>query len=126
MAKLPKTEMRAHIFELCSDNYIDIHWIKPYQKAEALFDERIIHVYPVKSTISYITCLHEIGHLVDYRSRTTSDVLTSEACAWRWAQREALFWNVTARNHADMCLRSYMKLEGKPEDDHVFWEVYKK
>ena len=117
--------MCAQIFTLCANSFINIFFIKPYQAAYAEVEERNIHIYPIKSTITYVTALHEIGHVLCDSARNTSSELTSEALAWRWAEENTILWNLTAKKHRDLCLKLYLKAEKNPDINSVFWEIYK-
>jgi hypothetical protein len=130
LTSLPKIEMRSQVFEICSDNYISIKFIKPHQRAEASFEDSTIYVYPIKSTKSYATCLHEIGHLIVVGAISAwnkNDDLGAEAYAWRWARSVALVWNDTASRYMNACLKSYLDdAEEPPPQTHIFWRVYGK
>ena len=120
---LPLTEARVQIFELCSNNYINIVFAKPGQEVSALLRARIVFIRPLKSTVSYVDALHEIGHILDTKSVKARTELVCEAQAWKWAQEHALFWNDTAEKHKNLCLSLYLKENPKPNSKHIFWKV---
>lgn len=124
---LPLPKMRLHVFDLCSDNHIDIQFVKYHQPVEAYIDCRLICILPIKSTISYVSALHEIGHILDTRSTSAVDCLSKEAYAWLWAEENAVVWNATAKRQRDTCLALYLKDEVvKPAKSSAFWSIYKK
>ena len=116
--------MRAQVFELCSDNFIHVLFQRYPKKAQAVINDRVILISPIKSTITYITALHELGHFLSKRSLTTKDDLASEAYAWQWAQKTAILWTPVAERHKNTCLKQYLQVEGKPKANHIFWKVY--
>ena len=124
--RLPWTEMKAQVLDLCSENYISLRFIKSHQEIKAIIDDCLIMVRPIRSTIMYVTCLHELGHFLSKRSLTTKDDLASEAYAWQWAQRIAIIWTPVAERHKNKCLRLYLESLGKPKANHIFWRVYEK
>lgn len=133
MAKLPLNDMREHIFRICSDNYIDIVFLKPYGRAFADEDAGRIHIYPVKSSVSYCVALHEAGHLLSSRAKLYgmggAGGLAKEAHAWSWALRHAILWNDTMERHKNNCLTSYLAdaydKGVKVPKKHFIWKVYK-
>jgi hypothetical protein len=84
-------EMRTHIDQLCLTRDIMIEYcVRPTQAWSAREIETIC-VAPVKSQISYVTALHEIGHIVG-RYQTSRRSMVRERWAWEWARRQALMW----------------------------------
>ena len=120
---LPLVKARAQVFELCSDNYISIIFVKPWQEVSALLHARIIFIRPVRSTVTYADALHELGHILDPKAFKARTELVCEAQAWKWAKEHALFWNDTAENYKNLCLSLYLKENPKPHDRHIFWKV---
>jgi len=123
---LPLTEARAQVFKLCADNHISIIFSKARQDFTALLDARAILIKPIKSTITYVLCLHEVGHILNPRALNAVNELAAEAQAWKWAQANALYWNTTAEAQKNQCLHSYLNVNGEPAKSHVFWRVYQK
>jgi hypothetical protein len=92
--------MQQHIEQLCHEN--DIWWkpwLKRSDKAYAISIEdserwniREILTAPIRSTISYATALHEIGHYLGRYQRRRYRTVTREAWAWEWARQNALVW----------------------------------
>ena len=90
--------MQQHIEQLCHEN--DIWWkpwLKRSDKAYAIsledserWDIREILTAPIRSTISYATALHEIGHYLGRYQRRKYRTVTREAWAWEWARQNAL------------------------------------
>jgi len=122
---LPLAEARAQVFEICADNYISIVFVKPWQAVSALLGSRTILIRPIRSTITYVTTLHELGHILNPRSLNARGELVCEAQAWAWARKKALYWNTTAEHHKNLCLYLYLQAEDRPAANHVFWKVYK-
>lgn len=131
--KLPLDEMQSQVFRVCSDHLISIVFLKSHGKAFADEDNRIIHIYPIKSSISYCVALHEAGHLLSSRAKAYGlgglGGLAKEAHAWSWALRHAILWNDTMERHKDNCLTSYLADaydKGlKVPKKHFIWKVYK-
>lgn len=124
---ITKSDMRAQVFQICSDNYIGILFIKEHQTFSACLSTQTISVKPIKSIITYVTCLHEIGHILHPKAiapRYESDDLAVEAYAWQWAKDNALLWNASAKRSRDICLKAYLDIEDDPKANHVFWKVY--
>ncbi len=126
MPKLPLTEMRAQVFTLCADNRVHITFGGDHDDFSAELDKNAILIKPIKSTITYVLCLHELGHLLSKKALKARQELMCEAYAWQWAERNAIVWNDVARRHRDMCLKMYLDAEKEPSKRSLFWKVYQK
>jgi antirestriction protein ArdC len=102
-------DMWAHVQELASAHEISVctHWIKRCDRAYALreadggFDE--IQIPPIRSTISYATALHEIGHILG-QHQSSRHSLVRERWAWRWARENAIAWTPAMERSAALAL----------------------
>ena len=63
----------------------------------------------IKSPVSYVIALHEIGHCV---GEYPPDLLDKEAAAWEWAKANALFWNASMQDFMEFCLMTYLRDAG--------------
>jgi hypothetical protein len=98
--------MHEHVTAL-----IDKHQIVHYQtrsttRAWSLREAEEIHTPPVKTWKSYITALHEIGHLLG-RHQLSPHVMVRERWAWRWARQHALVWAPWMERYAEESLAWY-------------------
>ena len=101
-------QMQAHVLQLCETHEISITWQQPRDGAWAIYWFREILIPPIKSSRSYATALHEIGHILGRHQRSQA-VLVRERWAWHWAKRNALDWTPAMQRHADWCLESYKR-----------------
>jgi hypothetical protein len=108
---LPVEAMRRHVEQLlepytrlelsyrqgryCWTQRVRVVWIRRVRKAcvFAFVGTNVfeIQIAPIKSSISYLAALHEIGHIKD-PSYSQSDRQERERFAWDWARRNALTW----------------------------------
>jgi hypothetical protein len=84
-------DMRRHIVGLCEAHDIELIWCRRPMDAWADHAHATICVAPIRSTVSYGTALHELGH-VRGRHQLSRDSMVRERWAWHWAQRNALIW----------------------------------
>jgi hypothetical protein len=93
--KVSVAQMAAHIQELLveSGSGFDLTVWRCDRLSEANADKRgrTITVPHVKSVLSYVTCLHEIGHLRG-QNQESHYVMEREAGAWDYAKANALVW----------------------------------
>lgn len=118
--------MREHIDVLCARNSIQIG--RHSRGGNASRRGRFINIRPVKSAITYVVALHEIGHILGpWQSRQR---LYKEAGAWKWANENALVWTPVMQKTMVRSLTSYLlwqrrrsKFVRLPEADHEFWQL---
>ena len=95
-AMIGKQQMAQHITELTTAHDIQVNHLRSSRNAWAIreadggADEIIIP--PVRSEITYVTALHEIGHILG-RYQNSPRVAVRERWAWHWAKANALFWS---------------------------------
>ena len=61
-AHLIADQMKRHVLDLCEHHEIQIEWST--RKAWSAHDLQLVHIPPIKSSISYAVALHEIGHVL--------------------------------------------------------------
>jgi hypothetical protein len=83
--------MQQHVKTLTEGQDITVRWIQRPGRGQSAREWRETFVAPVKSPISYIVALHEIGHLLG-RHQGSSRVMVRERWAWKWARQNALIW----------------------------------
>jgi hypothetical protein len=98
-------QMRDHIDALCQANEITCQFVER-SKAWGSLVLREIEVPPIRSSRSYATALHEIGHILG-RHQLSEVILVRERWAWEWARRHALKCTPAMERHADWCLEYY-------------------
>jgi hypothetical protein len=85
MRGLSKTKMAEHVLRLCDDNQIQIEWSQTRKAwAAPLFE--LIHIPPVRCSVSYAVALHEIGHVLGPHQKS-SILLSAEHGAGRNSTR---------------------------------------
>jgi len=126
-----KQEMAAHIDELCREHNIKVG--SHSSGGRAYRKKRYIKIRPVKSSITYATALHEIGHVLG--KQQSKPRLYSEAMAWVWAKQNARVWTKTMQKDMIKSLKSYYDWAKRkhargvknaprwPEPDHPFWTL---
>jgi hypothetical protein len=109
MSKPVVEAMHRHVVDLCEANDIWLHWLRhgdwnayAIREADGGADEIMVPV--IKSSISYATALHEIGHILG-RHQSSRNSMTRERWAWQWARKNALEWTPSMERHAAECLR---------------------
>ena len=100
-------QMRSHVASLCEANEIIIS-AAPGGRAYSSYWLREVFIPPVRSTRTYATALHEIGHVLG-RHQLSEVVLVRERWAWEWAKRNALRWTPAMQRHAEWCLEYYQR-----------------
>jgi hypothetical protein len=83
--------MNDHVLGLCEQREILVQWVKRPSKAYALREVDEIGIAPIKSSVSYATALHEVGHILG-RHQLSKHVLVRERWAWVFARTNALCW----------------------------------
>ena len=96
--------MRRHIEELCDNEDISAEICRSLSQAWAARDLMTISIRPIKSSKSYVTALHEIGH-IQGQHQDDPDVMVRERWAWRWARANALIWTPVMERYRWVCLR---------------------
>lgn len=100
--------------------------IKDNYQAYALIRDRVIQLPPVVDDTSYVTALHEMGHLMakdgnhgEFKPKLTDGELTAigmmlvyerieeEYAAWRWAEKMAIEWTAGMAAVKLYALQSY-------------------
>jgi hypothetical protein len=115
MKTVDLADMRRHIKQLTAEfarDDVAIHRVKRLHRAKALKTESgevlELQLPPVRSSISYATALHEIGHAKG-RYQNSRSVMTRERAAWQWARENALIWTETMERRALNALAWYAK-----------------
>ena len=119
-------DLRAHVMAFVTDNDLDITWTK--RMARGSMEGGFIETPVIKSTLSYATAMHELGHVLG--SGQTGALMRAERGAWSWAKKNALVWTPAMSRQADRCLQWYK--DNLPEqqrrrkvDRKAFFEQYK-
>lgn len=117
-----------HVAKIAKQNGIKIG--SHSSGGEAWRSERVMHIRPVRSAITYAIALHEIGHIL---GRNAKSVLEREGNAWAWAIENALHWDTHMTDTMKGCLFTYYrwlrrrKAKGlrvaEPEKTHSFWKL---
>lgn len=116
--------LRNHIRLLCS-----FHRIKAicYHKGEALIEDRIIQIRPVKSERTYAEALHELGHILGPWQKASE--IAAECGAWIWARKNALQWTAQMESRMAYCLGTYVDYANNnddselPSEGHPAWKT---
>jgi hypothetical protein len=142
--------MAAHVAQLVEQH--DVEVVAHARGGRSWRKARRIAIRPVKTTVTYSTALHELGHVLG--PWQTGGRLEAEAGAWRWALDNALPGTVTPVFHLDVrrSLASYARWAAirngwdlthdrnglpvidvtgpvkpgapkLPADDHPFWQL---
>jgi hypothetical protein len=96
-------QMHDHIMSLIEQYDIICHWVARPPKAHAFWELEEVWIPKIKSQISYVTALHEIGHLRG-RHRASRWRMVRERDAWRWAKSHALIWTDTIERQIEESL----------------------
>jgi hypothetical protein len=131
MIKLNLDEMRAradHVMELCRKHDISLFFsdeiVKPagwrniHGYAYPAKHQRWIRVMRYWGPLSYMTALHEIGHVMlgGRKDHTPQTVVANEEAAWKWAFEHAKFAPPYAERFRRFCLGNYTLSYGlRPE-----------
>ena len=118
--------LREHIEILCVRNGIRIG--RHSRGGNASRRGRFINIRPVKSAITYVVALHELGHILGpWQSQPR---LYKEAGAWKWATENALVWTPVMQKTMVKSLNSYLLWQRRrakyvrlPETGHEFWQL---
>lgn len=127
-----------HVRQYCKEYSIKVEYHRG-EVCRAYYYRPSIAINPIIGPQSYITALHEIGHIVDsmdckFLEFARKKELDKETFAWRWALNNSIIpiGSVTKRYIA-ICLRSYYdhrvalspvagRATEMPPDDDIFWE----
>lgn len=101
--------LATHIMEICWAHKIVVTWCDRPSRACAMPDHWEICIPAVRSTLSYATALHEIGHLLGQYQQTRF-VVAAERWAWVWARDNALIWTDRMDRCAGASLDGYRQL----------------
>jgi hypothetical protein len=100
-------DMRRHVRDLCNKHGIAIYaWCRRPSQCHALTDRDEIRIMPIESRISYVSALHEIGHLRG-QYQCSNSTLTRERWAREWARANALIWTPVMENSARQAVNWY-------------------
>jgi hypothetical protein len=100
-------DMVDHVESLCRSHEIALYYLQNRsEKSYALREVSEIFVAPIKSAVSYVVALHEIGHVLG-RHQESRRCMVRERWAWDWAKRNALVWTPVMEKHADGSLKWY-------------------
>jgi hypothetical protein len=121
---------QRHIAELAKDLKVQVRFDSAFIGAGlALPRERVIEVPPIKSVFSYVTALHELGHVARPCDRTKhrrvkaadggSTCVTCEVHAWEWAKATAITWDSAAQTNMTLALESYLPSARGAEIDAI-------
>jgi len=97
MNRVTVADMRRHVEALASEHEIlvDTRRVKRADRAYALREadggSNEVQIPPIRSAITYVTALHEIGHILGPHQSSRSS-LVRERWAWRWARENAIVW----------------------------------
>jgi len=116
--KDPELErLRRHVIDLAlEDPPITVHWLgrdsateRLVQKdnAVALTGHRAVLVQAVINEPTYVSVLHEFGHI---RAPRSGGPLQQEAAAWRYARQVALVWTRECQQTMVSCLNTYLAI----------------
>jgi hypothetical protein len=106
--------MRRHVLKVAKDKKIKVTWCSRAHYSRAWWGDGplVIRIPRIRSTISYVCALHELGHHLGDHQHSRS-VITRERHAWRWAKANALVWTQAMWNHGARCFRTYLSRYGK-------------
>jgi len=99
------SRMVQHVLEIAARHRIMIHWRNDYH-AEALSECMEVWLPRIRSSITYATALHELGHCLG-RYQASRSVMVVERWAWRWAKENALVWTDTMERRMNENLAWY-------------------
>lgn len=94
-------EFFEHIIALCEQHDIALY-LHPKCRPVAFPEGRQINVHPIRSVQDYCEALHEIGHIITFRSEQTR--MEKEFSAWEWAVNNALVWTSEHGSFMVKCL----------------------
>jgi hypothetical protein len=127
------SDIAKHVEELCAEHQITI-LNRSSHGGRASKRDRTISIKPVKTQRTYITALHEIGHIVG-RGRSGTR-LQQEAAAWQYVLDSSVV-ALTPGTHRAMLrfLGTYLKASARaarrktgryilPKEDDPFWVTY--
>jgi hypothetical protein len=128
------SDIAEHIHDLCEKHQITI-LNRSSHGGRASKRDRTISIKPVKTQRTYITALHEIGHIVG-RGRSGTR-LQQEAAAWQYVLDTSIVALVPGTYRAMLrFLGTYLKASERaarrntgryilPTEDDPFWVTYK-
>jgi hypothetical protein len=109
--------MRQHIEELLvryQEDDVGVRWIERPDRARVLRAPEShggevveIQIPRIRSSVSYSTALHEIGHAQGKYQRSRHEMVR-ERWAWEWARRNAIVWTDEMERHASKALQHIM------------------
>ena len=117
------SSMSQHIRLLCRNHSITL---EHGRRGRSWAKTRRIRIPEVKTSVTYATALHELGHILGYRSGRR---LEKEVQAWEWAKANAETWTLAMQLKMQRSLGSYLKWccrrKGAwiPPKEHRVWEM---
>ena len=99
--------MHQHVTALCAEHDITYSWCLRWSEPWGAIDIEEVCIPPIKSSVSYATAMHEIGHIRGRYQRSRHEMVR-ERWAWRWAERNALMWTPVMDRHARECLQCHV------------------
>jgi hypothetical protein len=99
-------QMHEHVVSLLQEYEIICNRIARPTRAYASFELWEVWIPHIKSPISYVSALHEIGHIMG-RHRASRRRMVRERDAWRWAKAHALIWTGPMEKHRRVSLAWY-------------------
>lgn len=127
-------ELREHALLIAHNNGFKVRQ-ELYQagQAQVWLKERIVICAPIRSALTYFIVLHELGHVLNDRSRKAKTVLWSEWEAWQWAVDRALihppnpikrrigeYLKTYHDSHSDLAKRLRMEVKYPPKGS-LYW-----
>jgi hypothetical protein len=129
MAASKRSILDEHVKRLCVQNGIRVREIKSYNaRAYSGRGVRAIAIHPVKTEVTYIVALHEIGHLIG--PNRSGRRLEKEAAAWEFVIEQSIV-PLSSPSYRRMrkALDSYLARATRrkmviPAPGDSFWQTY--
>lgn len=97
--------LAEHFRSLCEK-----HGVSTYEHPEcrpyAYPSIRLVHIHPVVDEKSYVTAMHELGHVV-LCHEPSQPRAWKELLAWRWAEANAAVWSEALEDYKAWCLATW-------------------
>ena len=135
-SKATPAELREHALLLAHNNSFKVRQ-ELYQagNAQVWLKERIVICSPIRSALTYFIVLHELGHVLNDRSKKADTELWSEFEAWQWAIDRALihppdpikrriggYLKTYHDKHSDLAKRLRMDVRFPPKGT-LYWKM---
>ncbi|WP_245425068.1 hypothetical protein [Sinorhizobium sp. M4_45] len=102
-------ELGRHITVLCDRHEIACYeFIKGREEEFAIPETREVFIRPIRSPISYLIALHEIGHVLG-RYQLSRASAVRERWAWRWAKANALIWTAAMERYYANAIERWLR-----------------